>query len=108
MLKRERPYEVLCNDTSVSFLHILFNICLNTSTVPTIWSKGLINPIPKASTSDPRSPLAYRGITLACCMYKLYSAVLRNRLSSWCENGGKLVKSLFSDVRVEEQVHVKA
>ena len=33
----------------------------------------------------------YRGITLACCMYKLYTAVLRNRLGMWCENNGKLV-----------------
>ena len=24
------PYEVLCNDTSISFLHILFKICYNT------------------------------------------------------------------------------
>ena len=85
------PYEVLCNDTSISFLHILFNICYNTATVPTIWNCGIINPIPKSSTSDPRNPLSYRGITLACCMYKLYTAVLRNRLGMWCENNGKLV-----------------
>ena len=85
------PYEVLCNDTSISFLHILFNICYNTATVPTIWNYGIINPIPKSSTSDPRNPLSYRGITLACCMYKLYTAVLRNRLGMWCENNGKLV-----------------
>ena len=77
------------NDSSISFLHILFNIY--TATAPTVWSYGIINPIPKSSTTDPRNPLSYRGITLACCMYKLYAAGLRSRLSLWCETFGKLV-----------------
>ncbi len=59
--------------------------------VPTIWGNSIINPIPKSSTLDPRDPLSYRGIALACTMYKLYSSILNNRLSLWCEGNNKLV-----------------
>ena len=75
----ELPSEVLKNDISVSFLHVLFNICFVTGIVPSVWNKSIINPIPKSSQSDPRDPLSYRGITLASSMYKLYSALLNNQ-----------------------------
>ena len=57
--------DVFRNDCSVSFLHVLFNTCFTTGVVPTEWGKGIITPIPKSNTSDPRDPLSYRGITLA-------------------------------------------
>ncbi len=38
-----------------------------------MWIKGIINPIPKDNTLNPRDPMSYRGITMACAMYKLYS-----------------------------------
>ena len=87
------PVEVLCNVTSVSFLHILFNVCFDKGIVPSAWSKCIINPIPKSSTTDPRDPLSYRGIALASTMYKLYCSIINtcNRLSSWCEANGKIV-----------------
>lgn len=85
------PSEVLKNDTSVSFLHILFNVCFNKGIVPSMWSKSIINPIPKSSTTDRRDPLSYRGITLASSMYKLYSSILNTRLSSWSESNDKFV-----------------
>ena len=47
------PSEVLCNDTSVSFLHVLFNICFDKGIIPSLWNKCIINPIPKSSTTDP-------------------------------------------------------
>ena len=47
------------------------------------WSRGIINPIPKASTSDPRDPLSYRGITLSPVTYKVYCTILNERLVSW-------------------------
>jgi hypothetical protein len=47
--------------------------------------KGIITPIPKCSTSDPRDPLSYRGITLAPCAYKLYCSILNNRLVTWLD-----------------------
>ena len=58
----ESPVEVLRNDTSVSFLHVLFNVCFDKSIIPSMWNKCIINPIPKSSTIDHRGPLSYRGI----------------------------------------------
>ena len=85
------PSEVLCNDTSVSFLHVLFNICFDKGIIPSLWNKCIINPIPKSSTTDPRDPLSYRGIALASSMYKLYCSILNNRVGSWCEQNDKIV-----------------
>lgn len=85
------PVEVLKNDTAISCLHILFNICFRTGKIPSDWGRGIINPIPKSNTTDPRDPSTYRGITLASCMYKLYCFILNTRLSGWVEENDKLV-----------------
>ena len=85
------PVEVLKNDTAVSFLHVLFNICFDNGIVPSEWGKCIINPIPKSSTSDRRDPLSFRGLSLAPSMYKLYCSVLNRRLSSWAEQNDKIV-----------------
>ena len=72
------PMEVLKNDTAVSFLDVLFNVCFENGIVPAGWGKCIINPIPKSSTTDRRDPLSYRGISLAPAMYKLYCSVLNS------------------------------
>ena len=79
----EIPGEVLKNTKVVAFLHSLFNICFETGKIPETWSRGIINPISKASTSDSRDPLSYRGITLAPVTYKVYCSILNERLISW-------------------------
>ncbi|XP_060589316.1 uncharacterized protein LOC132744577 [Ruditapes philippinarum] len=85
------PSEVLKNDTTVVFLHALFNVCFDKGIVPSVWNKCLINPIPKSSTADGRDPLSYRGISLTCSMYKLYCNILNDRLSSWSEANNIIV-----------------
>ena len=85
------PVDVLCNATSVSFLHVLFNVCFEKGIVPSEWGRCIINPIPKSSTTDPRDPMSYRGIALASAMYKIYCSVINSRLASWCEVNNKLV-----------------
>ena len=85
------PSEVLQNDMSVSFLHILFNICFDTGVIPSDWGKCVINPIPKSCTSDRRDPLSYKGIALAPSMYKIYCFILNERLSNWSEQNGKII-----------------
>ena len=62
------PTEEFRNTTSVSVLHILFNVCYSTGIIPTDWGKGIVNPIPKSATNDPLDPLSYRGITIAPSM----------------------------------------
>lgn len=84
------PSEVLQNDTSVLFLHTLFNVCFSNGTVPSIWGKCIINPIPKPSMTDSRDPLSYRGIALASAMYKIYCNILNARLSCWAEHNDKI------------------
>ncbi len=59
-------------------------------TVPSIWGKCIINPIPKSPSADARDPLSYRGIALASVMYKMYCNILNNRLSIWAEANDKL------------------
>ena len=85
------PAEVLKNETAISSLHILYNVVFTEGTIPTEWGKGVINPIPKSSTTDPRDPLQYRGIILASCMYKIYCSIINKRLSNWIESNDKLV-----------------
>ncbi len=55
--------EVLNNDTACHFLLQLFHKCFEKHIVPSMWMKGIINPIPKDNTLEPRDLLSYRGIT---------------------------------------------
>jgi hypothetical protein len=75
--------DIFRNNSCVSFLHILFDVCLTTGTVPSNRGKVVI---PKSSTADP----CYRGIALSCSMYKIYCSILNNRLSSWTESNNIL------------------
>ncbi len=54
--------------------------------VPSIWLKGIINPIPKSSGKDPLVSLNYRGISLLSCMAKMYTSLLNNRLQNYCDD----------------------
>jgi len=85
------PVEVLNNDISVAFLHVLFNACFSSGRMPSVWGKCVINPIPKASSADARDPLSYRGISLASSMYKMYCSILNERLTKWAEENSLLV-----------------
>jgi hypothetical protein len=81
----ELPSETLQSANVILFLHKLFNMCFVSGKMPTLWSKGIIQPIPKSSTTDVRDPLSYRGITLASCVYKIFCGVINNRLTTWAE-----------------------
>ena len=73
--------ELFKNNTALNALTRIFNICFDSGKIPGLWSKGIITPIPKSSTSDPYDPMSYRGITLAPSSYKLYCGVLNSRLT---------------------------
>ena len=77
--------EVLMNSSLQGVLHLFFSLCFTYHTVPKIWQKAITSPIPKSSLKDPFVQLNYRGISLTSCIYKLYSSVINNRLSSYCE-----------------------
>ena len=90
----KQPYEVYKNDRSVRLLHALFNRCISTGLVPSTWKRAIIKPIPKNSTSDPRVPLNYRGISLLNSSNKLFTTVLNNRLTRYLDD---------NDIIVDEQ-----
>ena len=81
----EIPAETLCFDSCLSFLHKFFRICFERGTVPSQWGLGIINPIQKSNCTDSRDPAGYRGITLTSAVYKLYCAILYERLNKWVE-----------------------
>ncbi len=82
------PMEVLNNDTACHFLLQLFHKCFEKNIVPSMWMKCFIKPLSKDNTWDPRDPMNYRGITLACTMYKSYCGVLNSRFVAWVEVNG--------------------
>ncbi|CAC5420553.1 unnamed protein product [Mytilus coruscus] len=47
----EIPVELYKNQTTLMALTRMFNVCYNSGKVPFMWSKGVITPIPKSSTS---------------------------------------------------------
>ena len=79
------PYEVLKFDNIIEILKRLFQLCFDNGTIPQVWLKALIVPIPKTCNNDPRVPLNYRGISLLNCICKIYSSVLNDRIRKYLE-----------------------
>jgi hypothetical protein len=77
------PMEILKNGEMIPVLHMLFNACFSSGQIPASWKKSIITPIPK--TGDVRVTSNYRGISVACSMYKLYCSILNNRFITWSE-----------------------
>ena len=59
--------------------------------VPEMWRSGVISPIPKGGSSDPRTPLSYWGISLLSVVGKLYTAGISNCLSKYLKNNNLLI-----------------
>ena len=58
--------------------------------VPEEWLEGIIFPIYK--DSDRRDPLNYRGITLLSVVSKVYTSILNERLTKWCDRNNIIVE----------------
>ncbi len=84
------PVEVLRYDTAVNFMLQLFQKYFDVGITPELWEKGIISPIPKDSSKDPRVPLNYRAICLASVVYKLYGSILNQRLALWSDVNDKV------------------
>ena len=79
------PIEVLHNDSCLSYLVNLFNVCFEEEHIPAAWARAIICPILKDPKNDHRDPLNYRGITMTSAAYKLFCSILNNRLSRTME-----------------------
>ena len=86
----ELPPKVFKNENMVFYLHKFFNFCFQTGTIPKIWGKSIINPIPKSSTVNTRDPLSYRGIAVTPVVYKIYCSLLNSKLTEVIESGNVL------------------
>ncbi len=86
----EIPAEILRCGNMPYILCNLFNVCFNTGNIPAAWRKSIITPIPKPGNTIHNEPKHFRGITLACTMYKVYCSVLNTRISTWAEETGIL------------------
>ena len=84
-------YDVLKNESAISIMTKLFNLCFSCHMVPDIWVQALIFPIPKSRLNDPRVPLNYRGISLLSVVSKLYTSILNVRLNKFSEDNDLIV-----------------
>ena len=75
----EIPNEALKNENAKLLLYKFSKLCFNCGLNPTEWDKNDIKPIPKKD-KDQRDPLQNRCITIMCCVAKIYSSILTNRL----------------------------
>ncbi len=80
------PNEVIkCPEVAVLF-NKLFNVCLSSGLLPSVWQNAWIKPIPKGASKDPYVPLNYRGISLLSCVAKTYTGILNTRLSNFMKD----------------------
>lgn len=86
----EIPTEALRNPLCEGVLHSLFNLCFQHGVSPQQWSRCIILPIGKGSSSISTQPLTHRGLALQSCVYKLYSLLLNKRLLNYFENNNML------------------
>ncbi len=103
------PNEVFKNDLIINVLNKLFQLCLDSGKIPSIWRKALISPIPKDEKADRRIPLNYRGISLICCSAKLYTSMLNCRLEQFFNEEQLLVdeqNGFFKDRNCQDHIYI--
>ena len=78
------PNELLKHEAVINLLHEFFNHCVEKGCIPDTWRQSIIHPIPKgkAKTID---PLKYHGLALQCCIYKVFSSILNDRVVDWLD-----------------------
>ena len=95
-LNKAAGIDNVINEFIISSQHItadlitkFFNVILNTGTVPSEWTIGIICPIFK-NKGSPLDPGNYRGITILSCLGKLFTSIINDRLSDYLEKFGIL------------------
>ena len=83
------PNEILKLPVTLPVLHSLYNAIFSTGLVPTLWRMAILKPLPKGSTTDPRIPSQYRGISLLSTVSKIYTSILNNRMTSHMDSTGQ-------------------
>jgi hypothetical protein len=66
-----------------SHLCDIFNTILNSGFYQYSWTESTIIPLFKKGKRD--NVANYRGISLISCLAKIFTGILNNRISKWCE-----------------------
>ncbi len=86
-------YFIEACDILAGYITTIFNMILNTGKFPLAWTEEIIVPIHKKG--DKSDPSNYRGITLLSCFAKLFTCILNQRISTWCENNDVISDAQF-------------
>ena len=78
------PNEILKFNDIKLLLYRLFQLCLDTKSVPSMWKKAIIAPIPKIKSGLNCDPLNYRGISLISTLGKAFSSFINTRIVKYC------------------------
>ena len=73
-------------DSITPLITAIFNNLIHIQHFPVQWVTGIIVPIYKSGEMD--DPNNFRGITLNNCLSKLFTLLLNNRLTDFCNNNG--------------------
>ena len=86
--------EYLIESIDILSSHIcdIFNGILDSGVFSDKWSEGIIIPIHKIGATDDVNN--YQGITLLSCLSKLFTTILNNRITKFCED-----HSVISDAK---------
>ena len=87
----EIPNEAIKFFNAKCLLHKFYNLCFKSGLSPVEWDFSDIIPIPKKD-KDARDPHQNRCITIMCCVAKVYSKILNNRIQKYLETNKILVE----------------
>ena len=78
------PNEILKHNDVKLLLLDLFRLCQKTGSMPSMWQKAILAPIPKSTTGNNYNPLNYRGISLLSNIGRCFSSFSNNRIVRYC------------------------
>lgn len=73
-------------ESVVKVLTALFNMIVETGSIPNQWKLGYIVPIFKGGSKDKTLPDSYRPISLLSCVYKVFENIIKDRVLQYVLN----------------------
>ena len=74
------PNEILKHNDVKLLQFDLFRLCIKTGSIPSMWQKAIIAPIPKSTTGNNYNPLNYILSNIGKC----FSSFINNRIVRYC------------------------
>ena len=86
-------YFIECIDILAPYLCDIFNAILDSGYFPDQWRDGIIIPLHKKG--DKQDVQNYRGITLLSCLSNLFTGILNNRMTTFCNKYSSISDAQF-------------